>query len=324
MTGTSAWGGRFQSRQGLSLPQEDSGTQPPPSMDVDSEDEEEEEDLPEYPNLEGIDSQSLANAANRSSAYSTPHRPNTSQNFPADKSLKDQGKAIMRELEQFPITAEYYVANLYKDVVKDRKKILKFIGKSPLFQNNAWKLDLPSDPSKLREAMLYPPFKDIIAAILAAFVTGHDAKLPAGVDRQVHDTHNIQLRHKEGHHSSPDLSIYAAGPSFENTGNGASLSYASLATVIDLKRDRDMTKSVNIEQLSVYIRYVCLHPSHTGFMDLTFLVFEGRSWLTSRTENMFDALCSARSMPALFTSTDPGFRSRLSLTFITMSALSSA
>lgn len=220
--------------------------QPPPSMDVDSDDEEEEGDLPEYPNLSGIDSGSLANAAEGSSAYGTPHRPATSQNFPAEKSLKLQAKAISNELEQYPTTSDSYADDLFKNVVKDKKQVLKFVATSKLYKDGQWVLKVPSDPSKLKEDKLGAPFKAILSAIIARFI---------GASRMVHDTHNVRLQHKEGHYSSPDFTISATGLSFETPAKGP-VGFCNAATVIDLKRDCEMKKSVNIEQLGIYVRYV--------------------------------------------------------------------
>ena len=108
---------------------------------------------------------------------------------------------------------------------------------------------IPERPTLERQ--LYTPFFNLITAILKKHL-----KVVNGVEREVVDMHAKQMKHIEGHHTSPDIVIRGVGPSFEAPSNGKLVGYSNIVTYFDVKLQRELDRTDNLEQMAVYARYV--------------------------------------------------------------------
>lgn len=149
----------------------------------------------------------------------------------------------------------------------DDPGIEAFIQSCGLYKKETWtEVNRIGRRKQFHEKDLYPPFADIIDAILTRFHT--DNAHP----RQLVDTHKANMKHLEDKttyveiqadgtakilqnvKTSPDLTIFGNGPYF--TEGDDEFQYNRCVAPVEIKRDKDLNMSDVTVQLGVYVRSV--------------------------------------------------------------------
>ncbi|TEB25612.1 hypothetical protein FA13DRAFT_1148350 [Coprinellus micaceus] len=204
-----------------------------------------------------------------SNIFGTPRRQAGQREYMNDPTVKGQGKSIMRTMGQQVPRFEYAWAKLkfIKDANIKRSMLQAWLSSdSALFTSGVegnqdrtrWAM-IPEHPTLERQ--LYTPFFNLITAILNKHL-----KAVKGIKRRLVDMHAKQMKHMEGHHTSPDLVIQGVGPSFGTPSDGKLVGYTNIVTYFDVKLQRELDRPESLEQMAVYARQIFVHQPNRWFV----------------------------------------------------------
>jgi hypothetical protein len=173
----------------------------------------------------------------------------------------DHQRALLRELGEIYEVEIEEIEEVLRPIA-DEDAISAFISQTDVYQDGRWMVEgLPLFAAKEEE--LYKPCVAIISEIVEHFYPAQS--LPSGVEREVVDSHSIQLPHDDqGTWTLPDIAIRAAGSSFEvpdpssTRGENKFLGYTNLAAVIDAKKEESIKSNspdLHVGQVGIYCRY---------------------------------------------------------------------
>ncbi|KAF6760883.1 hypothetical protein DFP72DRAFT_1003477, partial [Ephemerocybe angulata] len=152
--------------------------------------------------------------------------------------------------------------------------IKTFLSTTPLYDDKR-KCWVTIPPVAEREEDMYDPFLEVIKSILANLVIPNEG---AKSTREAFDTHKTSFPHHDGAKTRPDIAIVATGPSFEDplpadldlTNSGGEttrlVGYSNVASVFDLKRNKDNSRVEQIKQLAVYAKQIFLSQPNRRFV----------------------------------------------------------
>ncbi|RXW17055.1 hypothetical protein EST38_g8802 [Candolleomyces aberdarensis] len=167
---------------------------------------------------------------------------------------------LQEELNDSIKVSDDWAHSLYATVANS-EEIEEYLQKSGKYNNSRWML--PCTPAKEEE--LYVPYCEIFNSILQRFGMGGR--------RRAIDTHTTQLNHRTDpismkpttHHSSPDISVQAYGPSFTAPSSGAQVGFPNMATHFDGKLD-GQAKNNHLIQMGTYARQTFAHQPNRFFV----------------------------------------------------------
>ncbi|KAJ3527029.1 hypothetical protein NMY22_g9931 [Coprinellus aureogranulatus] len=189
----------------------------------------------------------------------TPHKPVTTLDFAPGKDLKVEGLTLIEEIGPVLHADSTYITETFTTLTTTQINAYIDTGANGFYDNRKRRWHLPRKPSK--EKKIYDDMVELVNDVLSHFLT-----CPAGVEREAVDTHNVRFHHKQERYTSPDLVIFAKGPSFE-VPEHATLGYSNIATYFDIKRECDMGGfETHIIQLSIYARQVLAHQPNRFFI----------------------------------------------------------
>ena len=198
----------------------------------------------------------------------TPKNKNSTRDNAAGDSLPCQAQAIVRSLGGVPMASEVWLDQQLKSCrIPSESVVAKWVHAKPKttgrshikrgtnaeedksevhYADGCW-VSIPESSEDLKEADLYTPFVALIDAALTKFnIRG----------REVVDNHLSYLGHQEeGHRTSPDLVVSAAGSSFEISSGAHAVGYSNMVTFFEVKLDEKLlTREGHKEQLVLYVR----------------------------------------------------------------------
>ncbi|KAJ2913694.1 hypothetical protein MD484_g6741, partial [Candolleomyces efflorescens] len=189
-----------------------------------------------------------------------------------DPAFDAQKRLVRSELgDAIGLEDDSFICSLYHHVAPE-SAIDAFLKKSRFYSLAQRRWKIPRSCSKLIDKNFHTPFLHVFSSIVKHFYPSSTAQ----VEREVVDTHTIDLQHREAssvvHHSRPGLAIKAEGPSFQRpyTEPGQQklkIGYSNIASCINIYVDgKEPSISDQLTRATIYARQIFIHQPNRRFV----------------------------------------------------------